>query len=99
MDITNLVPRSHSVRECRTRNVRSGKVRYKAISGWLIEERMAHSNLFCDWLFPSPFGCDRSRLFVSRFVRTVRRRMEKWTPGKNVHATCQVGAVCAGKQL
>ena len=51
----NLVPRSQSsVRECR--NVRSGKVRYNAISGWLPELRMPHSNLLCDWLFPSVFG-------------------------------------------
>ena len=51
----NLVPRSQSsVRECR--NVRSGKVRYNAISGWLPEFRMPHSNLLCDWLFPSVFG-------------------------------------------
>ena len=41
--MTNLVPRSQSVRQCR--NVRSGKVRYKAISGWLPELRMPHSNL------------------------------------------------------
>ena len=51
----NLVPRSQSsVRECR--NVRSGKVRYNAISGWLPELRMPHSYLLCDWLFPSVFG-------------------------------------------
>ena len=53
--VINLVPRSQSsVRECR--NVRSGKVRYNAISGWLPELRMPHSNLLCDWLFPSVFG-------------------------------------------
>ena len=53
--VLNLVPRSQSsVRECR--NVRSGKVRYNAISGWLPELRMPHSNLLCDWLFPSVFG-------------------------------------------
>ena len=50
----NLVPRSQSVRECR--NVRSGKVQYKAISGWLPELRMPHSNMFCNWLFPPVFG-------------------------------------------
>ena len=51
----NLVPRSQlSVRECR--NVRSGKVRYNAISDWLPELRVPHSNLLCDWLFPSVFG-------------------------------------------
>ena len=49
---TNLVPRSH----CRCENVRSGKVQYKAISGWLQEERLPRSHLFCDWLFPSRFG-------------------------------------------
>ena len=36
--------------------MRSGKVRYNAISGWLPELRMPHSNLLCDWLFPSVFG-------------------------------------------
>ena len=30
--------------------MRSGKVRCKTISGWLREERVPHSNLFCDWL-------------------------------------------------
>ena len=38
--------------QCRCENVRSGKVRYKAIAGWLRKERVPHSNLFCDWLFP-----------------------------------------------
>ena len=33
---SNLVARSRSVRECR--NVRSGKVRYKVISGWAISK-------------------------------------------------------------
>ena len=50
----NLVPRSQAVQKCR--NVRSGKVRYNAISGWLSELRMPHSNLLCDWLFRSVFG-------------------------------------------
>ena len=36
--------------------MRSGKVRYNAISGWLPELRMPHSNLLSDWLFPSVFG-------------------------------------------
>ena len=36
--------------------MRSGKVRYNAISGWLPELRKPHSNLLCDWLFPSVFG-------------------------------------------
>ena len=36
--------------------MRSGKVRYNAISGWLPELKMPHSNLLCDWLFPSVFG-------------------------------------------
>ena len=57
----NLVPRSQSsVRECR--NVRSGKVRYNAISGWLPELRMPHSYLLCDWLFPSVFGSEKFSL-------------------------------------
>ena len=36
--------------------MRSGKVRYNAISGWLPELRMPHSNLVRDWLFPSVFS-------------------------------------------
>ena len=68
--MANLVPRSQSsVRECR--NVRSGKVRYNAISGWLPELRMPHSNLLCDWLFPSVFGF--------RSVRERNKNTEKFS--------------------
>ena len=52
--------------------MRYGKVRYKAISGWLPELRMPHSNLLCDWLFPFVFG-----------FRSVRGR-NKITPMKIV---------------
>ena len=34
--------------------MRSGKVRKYAIFHWLLEERVSHSNLVCDWLFFYP---------------------------------------------
>ena len=58
--IVKLVHRSH----CRCENVRSGKVRFKAISGWLREERVPNSNLFWDLLF----------------LCSIRRRIESKAP-------------------
>ena len=69
--------------------MRSAKVRYNAISGWLPELRMPHSNLLCDWLFPSVFGFRsvRGRKWkkqkhekVFAPMKTVMRRLNTYMP-------------------
>ena len=63
--------------------MRSGKVRYNAISGWLPELRMPHSNLPCDWLFPSVFGFrsvrgKHGKVFAP--IKIVMRRFNTYMP-------------------
>ena len=61
--------------------MRSGKVRYNPISGWLMEKLMPHSNLFGDWLFPSCSAVAFRALSCRVVSHSSEKNMEAWENG------------------